>query len=100
MCFGDAEKALGTLEERAKAIVNAGKLPLMLGGEHLVTLAPVRVLSERFPDMHIIHFDAHADLREDYLGAPAVPRVCDTQMSRYPRRRQDTPVWHTERRAL
>lgn len=70
MCFGDAEKALAALEERARTIVNAGKLPLMLGGEHLVTLAPVRVLSERFPDMHIIHFDAHADLREDYLGAP------------------------------
>lgn len=70
MCFGDAEKALSALEERAKAIADAGKLPLMLGGEHLVTLAPVRVLSERFPDMHIIHFDAHADLREDYLGAP------------------------------
>ena len=47
MCFGDAEKALAALEERAREIADAGKLPLMLGGEHLVTLAPVRVLSER-----------------------------------------------------
>lgn len=69
MCFGDAEKALEALGDRARDIVDAGKLPLMLGGEHLVTLAPVRVLAEKFPDMHIIHFDAHADLREDYLGA-------------------------------
>ena len=69
VCFGDAERALEALGDRARDIVDAGKLPLMLGGEHLVTLAPVRVLAEKFPDMHIIHFDAHADLREDYLGA-------------------------------
>ena len=41
----------------------------MLGGEHLVTLAPVQALAEKYPDLHIIHFDAHADLRDDYLGA-------------------------------
>ncbi len=41
----------------------------MLGGEHLVTLAPVQALAEKYPDLHIIHFDAHTDLRDDYLGA-------------------------------
>ena len=39
-----------------------------MGGEHLVTLGAVRAAAERYPDLHIIHFDAHADLREDYLG--------------------------------
>jgi agmatinase len=40
----------------------------MLGGEHLVTLGAFRAVAEKFPDVHVIHFDAHADLREDYLG--------------------------------
>ena len=42
----------------------------MLGGEHLVTLGAFRAVAEKFPDVHIIHFDAHADLRDDYLGVP------------------------------
>ena len=44
-------------------------MPLLLGGEHLVTLAAVRAVAGRYPGLHIIHFDAHADLRDDYLGA-------------------------------
>ena len=44
------------------------KIPMMLGGEHLVTLGAVRAVLNKYPDLHIIHFDAHADLREDYLG--------------------------------
>ncbi len=46
-----------------------GKFPLMLGGEHLVTLGAVRAAVKKYPDLHIVHFDAHADLRDDYLGA-------------------------------
>lgn len=69
LCFGSAELALADIEARAKEILQAGKLPLLLGGEHLVTLGSVRAVAERYPDLHIIHFDAHADLREDYLGA-------------------------------
>ena len=40
----------------------------MTGGEHLVSLGAVEALSQTYPDLHILHFDAHADLREDYLG--------------------------------
>ena len=40
----------------------------MLGGEHLVTLGAVRAAAKAFPGLRIIHFDAHADLRDDYLG--------------------------------
>ena len=46
-----------------------GKFPLLLGGEHLVTLGAVRAAVKRNPGLHIVHFDAHADLRDDYLGA-------------------------------
>ncbi len=66
--IGDTEAVLAQIEERTKTILNDGKLPLMIGGEHLVTLGAFRAVAERYPDVHIIHFDAHADLREDYLG--------------------------------
>jgi agmatinase len=69
LCFGSAEMALSDIEARAETIFADGKLPLLLGGEHLVTLGAVRAAVRRHPDLHIIHFDAHADLRDDYLGA-------------------------------
>ena len=69
LCFGSAEAALQDITERAQTILEDGKLPLLMGGEHLVTLGAVRAVAEKYPDLHIIHFDAHADLRQDYLGA-------------------------------
>ena len=69
LCFGSAEAALSDIRSRAEEILKDGKLPLLLGGEHLVTLGSVQAAAEKYPDLHIIHFDAHADLREDYLGA-------------------------------
>lgn len=69
LCFGSAESALADIEARCEEILAAGKFPLLMGGEHLVTLGAVRSVAKRYPDLHIIHFDAHADLRDDYLGA-------------------------------
>lgn len=69
LCFGSGEAALADIEARAAEILHDGKLPLLLGGEHLVTLGAVRAVAEKYPGLHIIHFDAHADLRDDYLGA-------------------------------
>jgi agmatinase len=69
LCFGSSELALNDIESRAAEIIRDGKLPLLLGGEHLVTLGAVRAALRRWPELHIIHFDAHADLRDDYLGA-------------------------------
>lgn len=66
--FGCTEVALNQIEERAADILAAGKRPFMLGGEHLVTLGAFRAAAKKYPDICIIHFDAHADLREDYLG--------------------------------
>ena len=68
--FGAPEPALAIIEGKVEEILAAGKIPVMLGGEHLVTLGAVRAAVKRFPSLHIIHFDAHADLREDYLGNP------------------------------
>lgn len=69
LCFGSSEIALSDIQKRAEEILKAGKFPLLLGGEHLVTLGAVRAAAAKYPDLHIIHFDAHADLRDDYLGA-------------------------------
>jgi agmatinase len=69
LCFGDTNLALNDITAYTKEILDNGKLPLMIGGEHLVTLGAVRAVAEKYPDLHIIHFDAHADLRDDYLGA-------------------------------
>lgn len=69
LCFGSPKRALADIEARAETIFTDGKLPLLLGGEHLVTLGAVRAAVKKYPDLHIIQFDAHADLRDDYLGA-------------------------------
>ncbi|MBQ9119236.1 MAG: agmatinase [Lachnospiraceae bacterium] len=69
LCFGSAEAALADIEARAAIILQDNKFPLLIGGEHLVTLGAFRAVLNKYPDIHIIHFDAHTDLREDYLGA-------------------------------
>lgn len=67
--FGDAEAALSLIEEETARILHDGKLPIMLGGEHLVSLGSFRAISKKYPDVVVIHFDAHCDLREDYIGS-------------------------------
>ncbi|MEG2175075.1 MAG: agmatinase [Oscillospiraceae bacterium] len=69
LCFGDVRAALCAIEERADIILADGKFPFLLGGEHLVTLGAVRAALKKYPTLAILHFDAHADLRDDYLGA-------------------------------
>lgn len=69
LCFGSSEMALKDIEDRTAAILQDGKLPFMIGGEHLVTLGAFRAVLQKYPDLQIVHFDAHTDLRDDYLGA-------------------------------
>lgn len=69
LCIGDAGLALMEIGRFAGAVFDAGKIPLMLGGEHLVTLGTVREAVKKYPDLCIVHFDAHTDLRAEYLGA-------------------------------
>ena len=66
--FGDPSQALNDIEECTEEILNDGKIPCMIGGEHLVTLGAVRAAAKKYMNLHIVHFDAHADLRDDYLG--------------------------------
>lgn len=68
LCFGNPQRVLDDIQERTHKILSDGKLPFMIGGEHLVTLGAFKAVAEKYPDVHIIHFDAHTDLREEYLG--------------------------------
>ena len=62
--FGNPEGALRDIQSRTSEILDDGKVPCMIGGEHLVTLGAVRAVAEKYPDLHIVHFDAHADLSD------------------------------------
>lgn len=66
--FGNTQRVLEQIRQYAAQLFADNKRFLMLGGEHLVTLGAVRAAVERYPDLHIVHFDAHTDLRTDYLG--------------------------------
>jgi agmatinase len=66
--FGNTERVLDEISHMTSKIIARDKKPVMLGGEHLVTLGAVRALVKKYPDLRIIHLDAHADLRDEYLG--------------------------------
>lgn len=66
--FGDPKDVLRQIEEYVDTVLADDKIPLMIGGEHLVTLGAVRSAVKKYEELHIVHFDAHADLREEYLG--------------------------------
>lgn len=68
LSFGNSESALKDIENTTAEILKDGKIPFMIGGEHSVTLGSVRAVAEKYPDLHIIQFDAHTDLRDEYLG--------------------------------
>lgn len=74
--------AVAQIEGLVEAVVVQGKFPLVLGGEHALTAGAVRPFVRRYPDLAVLQFDAHADLRDGYLGehfshAAAMRRVLD-----------------------
>ncbi|EGK59573.1 agmatinase [Centipeda periodontii DSM 2778] len=66
--FGDTERALDMIHTYAKNILEGGRLPFLIGGEHLVSLPAVKAAAEKHSELAVIHFDAHTDLRDEYLG--------------------------------
>lgn len=70
-CSGDISVILGRIEKAVLTIAKGDKIPVVLGGEHTVSLAPIRALAQRYPEpIGIVQLDAHADLRESYEGSP------------------------------
>lgn len=68
VCYGSAERMVDSVYRRCKVVHAENKIPFVIGGEHLVSLGAVSAASEKYGGLALIHFDAHADLREDYLG--------------------------------
>ena len=66
--FGDTERALDMIHTYAKNILEGGRLPFLIGGEHLVSLPAIKAAAEKHSELAVIHFDAHTDLRDEYLG--------------------------------
>ena len=66
--MGDVEKDLKEISRVTSLILKDGKKTMMVGGEHLVTLGTIREYVKKYKDLNIIHFDAHTDLREEFLG--------------------------------
>lgn len=65
---GPPERLAEVLAERIGRLLDAGRFPLVLGGEHSLSLGPIRAAAARHPDLVILHLDAHPDLRDDYEG--------------------------------
>jgi len=81
--FGNVKKVLAGVEKFTRKVLADGKTPCMMGGEHLVTLGALRAVHEKYPDVCVLHFDAHTDLRDHYLGeslshATVMRRIWDT----------------------
>jgi agmatinase len=61
-------RALEQLEELVEAVLESGRFPMVFGGEHAITAGAIRPFARRYDDLVILHFDAHADLRDGYEG--------------------------------
>ncbi|MFJ8070528.1 agmatinase [Peribacillus sp. NPDC096447] len=68
--FGNPQRSIDMIEKFVDSLLDAGKFPIGMGGEHLVTWPVIKAMFKKYPDMAIIHMDAHTDLREDYEGEP------------------------------
>lgn len=66
--LGNTYKSLDIIEKNVYEIYNDGKRVFGIGGEHLVTLPEIKAVSKFYNNLAIVHFDAHTDLREEYLG--------------------------------
>ncbi len=66
--LGEKKLSLELIRKALNQILSKKKFPILLGGDHLITLPIVEELSLRHPNLHLVHIDAHTDLREDYLG--------------------------------
>jgi agmatinase len=63
-----SEKMIEWVYETTRELLDQGKMPVILGGDHSVPFGAIRAYAEKYPDMGILHLDAHADLREAYEG--------------------------------
>ena len=64
------EAMVSAVRERVAAVLRDGKMPVVIGGEHSVSVGAVYAYAEKYPDLSVLQLDAHADMRESYHGSP------------------------------
>ena len=67
--FGAPEPVVNAVQQATTAVLDLGLKPLMLGGEHSISSGAVAAVANQHPDLVLVQLDAHADLREEWLGA-------------------------------
>ena len=82
LSYGEKTQVLDELYNATKKILDDDKIPFMIGGEHLVSYPSFKAVHEKYPDCHVIHFDAHTDLRQEFSGgkfshASVIKRIHD-----------------------
>jgi agmatinase len=68
--FASMDEVVAEIRRVAAEIVNRGKFPFILGGEHSITPAVVGAVAARYPGLSVLQIDAHADLRDSFMGTP------------------------------
>ncbi|NLW17965.1 MAG: agmatinase [Firmicutes bacterium] len=66
--FGNVQASLAVITKAVDTVVQDGRLPICLGGEHLVSWGVFQGVYAHYPDLVVVHFDAHADLRTEFVG--------------------------------
>jgi agmatinase len=66
--FGNTSRTLERIEAVSRHIVNAGKIPVTIGGEHLITYPAIKPVVQKYPDLRVVQLDAHLDLMDELFG--------------------------------
>lgn len=66
--FGNITRSLAIIEAAVEQLLSRGQRPFVMGGDHLITLACLRAFARHYPGLKLVHIDAHADLRDEYIG--------------------------------
>lgn len=66
--LGEKKISLGLIRKALGSILSEKKIPILLGGDHLISLPIIEEILSFYSSLHIVHIDAHTDLREEYLG--------------------------------
>ncbi len=66
--WGNVQKSMRIIRETTSKFLNENRIPFVLGGEHLITLPLVEAVVEKHPGLAVLQLDAHADLRDEFLG--------------------------------
>ena len=79
---GNVEESLEAIYQRVAMITKQRNIPFLLGGEHLISLPAVRAVAEQYPELVVLHLDAHADLRDRLFGqqlshGTVLRRICE-----------------------